>query len=39
MKWGKFILFSQAVITLIIGIIFVFQILNIDNIQEETEKK
>lgn len=38
MKWGKFILLFQAIITLVIGLIFVFQILNIDNIQEETEK-
>jgi len=39
MRWGKFILLFQAVITLVIGIVFVFQVLNIDNIQEDAGKE
>jgi len=38
MKWGKFILLFQAIITLILGIIFFSQILNI-NIQKITQSE
>jgi hypothetical protein len=36
MKWGKIILFFQAIVTLILGIIFFTQALNID-IDEEAQ--
>jgi len=36
MRWGKFILFFQAVTTLIIGIIFFLQVFNIQyNLEEK----
>lgn len=31
MRWGKFILVFQAVLTLVIGLVFILQMLNMDN--------
>jgi uncharacterized protein (UPF0212 family) len=39
MRWGKFILFFQAVMTLLIGIVFLLQVFNIQYNYEEQIKE
>ena len=38
MRWGKFILLTQAIVTLVLGIIFFSQILSI-NVQKITQSE
>lgn len=35
MRWGKVVLVFQAIITLVIGGVFMMQVLKIDNVTEE----
>lgn len=39
MRWGKFVLFFQAIITLLIGIIFFIQVFNIQYNYEDSIKE